>query len=203
MNIKLGHYDIALGHSHLKGALEGAFTVLSLFSLMLIGAYSKYAQQEYAAAQVAAVAQARQISVAPGPLEAHEAIVYDVKEGRVLFEKDADESWPLASLTKLMSTEAVLSEEPEDAQVTITGDDLKPDGDSGLEVGDIWTLKSLITFGLIVSSNDAMEAAASSAGTSTIIGKMNSIAQSLGLSHTSFSNPTGLDIDVDAQEAGA
>ncbi len=182
-------------------ALEGSFTLLSLFSLMLAGAYFKTQENHHVLAASAALAST--FAVEPMMLEARSAIIFDARDGRVLYEKNADESWPLASLTKLMSAEAILSMKAPDAQVEITADDLKPDGDSGLVVGDIWSLKNLLTFGLIVSSNDAMQAAAASAGTTSIIIKMNEIAATLGLKHTSFSNPTGLDVDVDTQEAGA
>ena len=201
--MKLGHFEIKLGHSHAKLALEGAFTLLSLFSLMLVGAYASVIEHNANPAQTASVAFVSSLHIDAPQLQAHSAIVYDAKEGKVLYEKNADDSWPLASLTKLMSAEAILSAKALDAKVSITADDLKPDGDSGLVVGDTWSLKNLLTFGLIVSSNDAMEAAAASAGTSSIITKMNETAASLGLTRTSFSNPTGLDLDVDAQEAGA
>lgn len=202
MKIKLGHYEIEMGHAQARLAAEGTFTALSLFSLMLVGAYYKHLEDSKLPL-AASVALAKPLSVEPGVLQARSAIVYDAKEGKVLFEKNADDSWPLASLTKLMSTEAILSIKAPDADVSITPDDLKPEGDSGLVVGDVWSLKNLLTFGLIVSSNDAMAAAAASAGTTSIIQKMNETASTLGLMHTSFSNPTGLDIDVEAQEAGA
>ncbi len=201
MNIKLGTREIRLGHAHARMALEGSFTLLSLFSLMLAGAYFKTQENHHVLAASAALAST--FAVEPMMLEARSAIIFDARDGRVLYEKNADESWPLASLTKLMSAEAILSMKAPDAQVEITDDDLKPDGDSGLVVGDIWSLKNLLTFGLLVSSNDAMQAAAASAGTTSIINKMNEIAATLGLKHTSFSNPTGLDVDVDTQEAGA
>ncbi len=201
MNIKLGTREINLGHAQARLALESSFTLLSLFSLMIAGAYFKTQENHHVLA--ASVALASTFSVEPGSIEARSAIIYDARDGRVLYQKNADESWPLASLTKLMSAEAILSLKAPDASIEITQDDLKPDGDSGLVVGDVWSLKNLLTFGLIVSSNDAMAAAAASAGTASIINKMNETATELGLKHTSFSNPTGLDVDVDAQEAGA
>ncbi|MES2006788.1 MAG: hypothetical protein V4436_01630, partial [Patescibacteria group bacterium] len=198
--MKLGHFEIKLGHLDLHTTLRGTFTVLSLFSLMLIGAYAaQYETQNRE--QVAAAAFVSSLKLEVGELEARAAVVYDVKENKILFEKDAMESWPLASLTKLMSAEAILSFNAEDSSVAITPEALKPEGDSGLIVGERWSLKNLLTMGLVASSNDAMAAAAGSAGTTSIVERMNSTAQMLGLAHSSFTNPTGL--DVTTSEAGA
>ena len=202
MNLKLGHLSLDLGHAQAKTAAEGAFTVLSLFSLMLIGAYFKHMENaRYPLA--ASVIVAHEFTLGEVPLEAKSAIVYDATTGKILFSKDSNDSLPLASLTKLMSTEAILALKNPNDDIEITQDDLAPDGDSGLRVGDVWTLKNLLTFGLIVSSNDAMQAAAAAAGTSSIISKMNETAAFLGLTQTHFTNPTGLDVDVEADEAGA
>jgi D-alanyl-D-alanine carboxypeptidase len=61
-----------------------------------------------------------------------------------LFAKNADERLPLASLTKLMSAEAVL------AHATLKKnyyhpESSKPDGDWGFKVGEEWPLGDLIT----------------------------------------------------------
>jgi D-alanyl-D-alanine carboxypeptidase (penicillin-binding protein 5/6) len=200
--MKLGHYDINLGHFKTRTFAEGTFTVLSLFSLMLVGVYFKHVE-ESATNITAAVAMVKPITISPIHLEAHAAIVYDATNEKVLYAKNADDAWPLASLTKLMSAEAILSVKTPDSSVAITAEDLEAEGDSGLTPGDVWSLHNLLTFGLIVSSNDAMAAAAALAGTSSIINRMNETAVELGLTNTHFNNPTGLDVDVDADEAGA
>ena len=198
--MKLGKFSIDLGHINYRFAAEGTFTVLSLFSLMLIGAYAAQFEANNRE-QVAAAAFVSTLTLEVGELEARSAVVYDVKLNKLLYQKDAQVPLPLASLTKLMSAEAILSFKPDDTSVTITPDALRAEGDSGLVVGDDWTLKNLLTLGLVSSSNDAMAAAAGSAGTSSIIEWMNSTAQTLGLTHSTFTNPTGL--DVDTEEAGA
>lgn len=186
---------IKFDEKKLHVALRGTFTALSLFSLMLAGVYFKLEEDAQNQAMLASVIFAEH-AVTPAALEARAAVVYDAKSGKVLFEKNANEPLPLASLTKLMSAEAILSIQNPDTTVTITKEDLAQEGDSGLKVGDIWSLKNLLTFGLIASSNDAMAAAAASAGTSSTLVRMNATAQALGLRGMSFSNPTGLDIDT-------
>lgn len=145
-------------------------------------------------------ASAAAISLDPATLSAKAAIVYDPATKTVLFQKNADVSLPLASLTKLMSAETVLADAPQDAWVTITAEDLAPEGDWGFMPGQQWKLHDLISFGLVASSNDAM-AAAATAVPGDIIAVMNVRAADLGLTRTYFNNPTGLDVDLET--AGA
>ncbi len=143
---------------------------------------------------------AAMLSIAPTSIAARAAVVYDPITKQILFAKNADMQWPLASLTKLMTADTVLSLSSENTVVTITPEDLKPDGDWGFKPGEQWSLHDLLTFGLVVSSNDAM-AAAANAAPGDVISAMNHRAQELGLTQTYFSNPTGLDVDLET--AGA
>jgi D-alanyl-D-alanine carboxypeptidase len=133
-------------------------------------------------------------------ITAKAAIIYDPLTKKILFEKNADERLPLASLTKLMAAEAVLSLGKNDESIQITQADLRPSGDWGLKVGETWKLSDLLTFGLVASSNDAMAAAASALGADAV-DHMNQRAKELGLTQTYFYNPTGLDLDLET--AGA
>jgi serine-type D-Ala-D-Ala carboxypeptidase (penicillin-binding protein 5/6) len=142
------------------------------------------------------------VTLSPNTLLAKAAIIYDPTDGRILFAKDANESLPLASLTKLMTTQVVLANVSPNTQVRITPEDLAPGGDwnGGLAVGDTVSVGNLLRVGLIASSNDAITAAINSVGPDYLI-KMNALAQSLGLSKTYFLNPTGLDIDQNTSGA--
>lgn len=136
------------------------------------------------------------ITLAPEALTAKSAVVYDPTTKRILYSKNPNMQLPLASLTKLMAAAAVLAAREENTYVAITLDDLAPEGDWDLHVGEEWPLRDLVTFGLVASSNDAIAAAAASMGGS-VIDSMNSAAKDLGLSHTYFLNPTGLDEDLE------
>jgi len=142
----------------------------------------------------------RPVVLDPSQLEAQAAILYDPQTGQVLFQKNANTALPLASLTKLMTAQAVLENRDPSTLVTITADDLKPEGDWGFRPGDVVPLSDLLRFGLVASSNDAMAAAASSLG-SGYLDAMNNIAQELNLTKTYFLNSTGLDLSSDT--AGA
>ncbi|MEN9622098.1 MAG: hypothetical protein RLZZ67_532 [Candidatus Parcubacteria bacterium] len=137
-------------------------------------------------------------------IEARSAYVYDVLADKVLYEKDAELQWPLASLTKLMSALVASELVPNYMLVKITKDDLREEGDTGLHPDEEWNINKLIDYSLVVSSNDGMKAIASVAGSfagssatttpeQAFIKKMNEKAHSLGLKETYFLNQSGLD----------
>lgn len=132
------------------------------------------------------------------------AFVWDVVNQRALFNKEADEQLPLASITKLM-TALVAYEllEPKDT-IEISLEALDQSGDSGLLGGEQFTAADLSNLTLIVSSNDGAYALAAAAGATlskerpadTFVEAMNIRAEELGLTQTYFNNPTGLDVDM-------
>jgi len=127
-------------------------------------------------------------------LQAKAVYVYDVQTKKVLYQKNADIPLPLASLTKVMT--AIVASEHLDSnkQITINSQALKEEGDSGLKEGEKWDLKKLLSYTLIVSSNDGAQSVASViTGTTNFVDTMNQKAQDIGLSTMHFSNPTGLD----------
>lgn len=143
-------------------------------------------------------------------LEARSAIVWDVATQKVLFNKNADDVRPLASVTKLM-TALVAYEllEPNDI-VTVSHTALMTEGDSGLLEGETFTVQNLTDLTLIESSNDGAVALAEHAGhtafpqadgASVFVSAMNMRAQELGLTKTRYANSTGLDLSE--SEAGA
>lgn len=144
-------------------------------------------------APAAAQAYPRAVSLAPDALLAQAAVLYDATSGRILYQKNASTQLPLASLTKLVTAQTVLSRRDPSTVVTITPADLKPEGGGGLEAGDTLTLDALLRFGLVASNNDAMAAAASSLG-DNYLSALNQTAQTLNLTKTYFLNPTGLDL---------
>ena len=162
------------------------------------GAYGAVALSR--SGQAAAEFKIPSVALADSALIAKSAILYNTGTGRVLYQKNAYEQVPLASLTKLMAVQTVLSVKSPDTPVQITRSDLNPSGDSGLKVGQTIRLGDLIKFALVASSNDAMEAAAASLGDGSI-NKMNAAAAAMGLTKTHFFNATGLDISTTASGA--
>lgn len=133
-------------------------------------------------------------------LSAEGALVADLKNGFVFFERNVDRRLPAASLTKLMTalvaTEySLLSFTPEmSSRVTITDAMVAPVGEvRGLEAGKTFGYFDLLYPLLLSSSNDAAEALANVHGRTRFIARMNARAESLGLSDTIFVDPHGYD----------
>jgi len=137
-------------------------------------------------------------------IEATSAYVWDVALQRALYTKNASAQLPLASLTKLMTGLVAYEAYGKDAIVPITLTAIKQEGESGLRQGDEWSAQELLAYTLMTSSNDGAYALAGSVGLvllaeevispeNAFIKRMNTKAEELGLSHTYFTNPTGLD----------
>ncbi|MDO8590143.1 MAG: hypothetical protein Q7R69_02625 [bacterium] len=138
-------------------------------------------------------------------LKAKAAYVYDVRTKTILFAQNENTRLPLASLSKIMSALVAQDSSPLYGTVTVGNEALQAEGDSGLYRDEKWSLKNLLDFSLVTSSNDGMRAVAlslgalSRAGASSeeiindFVGEMNSKASQIGLKNTYFWNETGLD----------
>ena len=176
--------------NHIFFGLAAVVLTLGAFGA---GAYGAVALNRGFLSAAAALVTIPAVLLADDALIAKSAVLYDLGTGRVLYQKNAYEQLPLASLTKLMSIEVVLSLKPVDTPVQITPADVRAEGDSGFRPGETVTIGDLIKFAVVASSNDAMEAAVSSLGEGSIA-RMNDAAQKLGLTKTHFYNATGLDV---------
>lgn len=139
-------------------------------------------------------------------LETKAVYVYDVRERKALYAKNGDMPLPLASLTKLLTAQVAIGTLPRDTVVTIQASDLATEGESGLLSGEQWNLSDLVSFMLITSSNDAATALKTTYERTTggsFIAAMNTEAKRLGLSHSIFTNETGLDIGRAASNVGS
>lgn len=133
-------------------------------------------------------------------LQAKSAIVVDTTSGKVLYKKNANESLPLASITKVMAAAAATDLLKPDDTVTMTPDALATDGDYGFSLGERWTFENLLNYSLVISANDGMVAIADAAAkkynqSGILVKTMNDKAQQLGFSQMHFYNPSGLDVD--------
>ncbi len=148
-------------------------------------------------------------------LQAKSVYVQDLVTGKVLFRRDADRERPLASLTKVALALVVAENLAPDTVITIPYDTAPAGRAERLAKGEKWKISDVLSFTLTASSNegaDILAAAVDSAvrakypqapqGTAAIW-RMNNLARSLGLSTMNFLNDSGLDLDVEAGQAGA
>jgi D-alanyl-D-alanine endopeptidase (penicillin-binding protein 7) len=120
-------------------------------------------------------------------------IVKDKETGLVLYRKNEYDVRSIASITKLMSALIMLEKKPDwSAKVEVVG------GDSlgtHMYAGDTYTLDELWHSALIGSSNKAILSLAKALDwpLEAFVERMNQKARELGMSQTSFVEPTGLD----------
>lgn len=129
-------------------------------------------------------------------LRAQAAIVYDLAEGKALYEQNADAQLPLASLTKLLTIYAASRTLAPSSPVVITESALSSEGDSGLVAGDSFSFKDASALALIASSNDAagaIEEATEARSADKSKSLLLAAAIEAGLSQTYALNGTGLD----------
>ncbi len=139
----------------------------------------------------------------PGPrsgpsLRARSAFVYDLDAGRVLFEKNADNIRPVASITKLVSSLTLMSLEPnlDDAMcVTAAQYPSRSGARSRLSTGDCLHGWDVIGAALVASDNRAAIGLAAAAGTDVedFVRQMNVVSAELGMDHSSWADPSGLE----------
>jgi D-alanyl-D-alanine endopeptidase (penicillin-binding protein 7) len=131
-----------------------------------------------------------------GVVWARNAIVLDPATDQILYEKNADNPAPIASLTKLMTALVFLEQNPDlrrDVEVTTT--ELQGAGHSKLRNHETLSLYDLLHMSLMQSDNAATRVLARESGLSSeeFVDRMNEKAEELGLEHTRYVEFTGLD----------
>ena len=133
--------------------------------------------------------------------KAKSAILIEASTGKILFEKNADEKLHPASMTKMMSMLLII-EAIEDGviswdQIVTVSENASSMGGSQilLETGEKMSVRDLFKGVAIASGNDAVVALAETVAGSVnnFVSMMNKRASQLGLTHTHFKNPHGLD----------
>lgn len=136
-------------------------------------------------------------------IEARSALLMEPMSGKVLYEKNADEKFAPASVTKIMTMlltmEAVDSGKIKlDDKVTCSENAKKMGGSTMLlDTGEIRTIEELLKGVAIASGNDAAVALAEYLGGTEqdFVNMMNKRAQELGMVNTTFKNCNGLPAD--------
>ena len=129
---------------------------------------------------------------------AKSAVVIEALTGRVVFWQAADNTMPMASTTKIMTTMLALEEETLDEPFVVDPRAIKVEGSSmGLCQGDTVTLRTLCYGMMLASGNDAANAAAVRCAGSieAFTEQMNRRAQTIGMKDTVFVTPSGLDAE--------
>ena len=133
-------------------------------------------------------------------VDARSALLIEPSSGTVLFEKNADEKFAPASVTKIM-TMLLAMEAIDSGKITledkiVCSENAKKMGGSTmlLDTGEVRTVEDILKGIAIASGNDAAVAMAEFLGgtTENFVGMMNKRAQELGMVNTNFKNCNGL-----------
>jgi D-alanyl-D-alanine carboxypeptidase (penicillin-binding protein 5/6) len=127
-------------------------------------------------------------------IEGKAYVVYDLLDNRVIAGKAQTAILPLASITKVMTAVSSTLHKDKNATITISPKSIEDGYDLGLKNNQVWSLRELLKYTLIFSSNDGAEAVADSFGSKEVfVTQMNNDAKGLGLSVT-FTDPAGRDL---------
>ena len=176
---------------------------LCLWLLMLALGPAARGAEETAAAAVPAAAETAAVQAASLSLPCRAAILIDQDTGTVLYEKNADQRVPIASITKVMTLlltfEAVRAGKINfDTQVPVSSHAASMGGSQiWLEPGEQFTLDEMLRAICVSSANDAAVAVAELVGGSeeSFVAMMNAKAAELGMTDTTFKNACGLDTE--------
>lgn len=137
-------------------------------------------------------------------LDCTSAVLMEAATGRILYEQNADEALPPASVTKVMTLllvmEALEKGNISLEQMLTASDNAASMGGSQifLEVGEQMSVEDLLKSVIISSANDAavVLSEAISGSEESFVAMMNSRAAELGMKNTHFENTNGLDDTV-------
>jgi D-alanyl-D-alanine carboxypeptidase len=132
-------------------------------------------------------------------IEAKAAIVYDLATGQVLYAKNAEAQLPLASLTKLLTVYAAVTELSPQTPITIPEEATTVDEPRAFNTGQIFTLSDLARLTLTGSLNDGAVAIATAVAdqeNKTQSQMLAGAAAALNLAQTYALNGSGLDVNT-------
>ena len=119
-------------------------------------------------------------------------ILMEAGSGRVLASRNETQERSIASTTKIMTCLVALEHSELTEQVTVKREHLREGSSMYLLEGETLTMEELLYGLMLPSGNDAAECIAAHCG-GQFVRWMNEKAKALGMEHTSFANPSGLD----------
>jgi len=120
-------------------------------------------------------------------------LAVNLSDNSTILEKNANQPYPIASITKLMSALVTSEHIKKNQTITLTEKMLEPLGHSlTLFLGFNISAENLLKASLIQSTNDACESLAYFLGKEKFLDQMNQKAKELGMKNTVFSDVHGL-----------
>lgn len=132
-------------------------------------------------------------------ISAQSCVLIEADSGAVVYNKNDEEERQMASTTKIMTTLIALEQDNLTEEFAVEKSALTEGSCMGLKEGDKVSLIDLCYGMMLPSGNDAANMTAIRIGGSVenFVNMMNEKAKALGLEHTHFVTPSGLDDDTD------
>jgi serine-type D-Ala-D-Ala endopeptidase (penicillin-binding protein 7) len=131
-------------------------------------------------------------------LHAAAAIIYNPETNQVLWESNSQDKRSIASITKVMTATVFVEADPDmNTKVTVDRADVRYASTTYLRANDVLSVGEVLHLLLIASDNAAARVLArvSPWGSGGFVARMNEKAAELGLTNTSYADPSGLDAD--------
>jgi len=128
-------------------------------------------------------------------VRAEAAIIYNPENGQVLWETNSQNQRSIASITKVMTAVVFLENNPDLTEtVVVTPADVRAASTTYLRAGYVLTKSDVLHLMLIASDNAAARVLArvSPYGSEAFIRRMTEKARELGLTNTTYADPSGL-----------
>jgi len=128
-----------------------------------------------------------------GQIEVSAGGAYLMNSNEPLYAFRSQKQWPIASVTKLMTTLATRKLIAEMETITMDEEAIAAHGEAGdFKTGEKFKVSDLVQAMLLVSSNDAAKALADHYGEEEFVAEMNRLAVDIGMTNTIFVDATGL-----------
>lgn len=181
---------------------EIKLAILIVVLLLLVGAIFYFSNSSLVKKDRGAPDTASSVTATstPPPLPAAEtrpplraAGAYLITSGESLYAVGEEKSWPIASITKLMTAFTARRLIPAEEIVTINDEAVATSGNVGdFKAGERFESSDLVRAMLVASSNDAAKALALHYGEAEFTAQMNLTAKEMGMDNTNFVETTGL-----------
>lgn len=137
----------------------------------------------------------KNLKIVEPQISAHIALVADLESKDILWGKNLDKRWPIASLTKLITAAYVLKNFDQKTKIAISTEKNSNDqATNTLSIlnGEAYLVSDLVKLMLLSSSNEAAELLANLENRDNFIWGMNNLVKEWGANFTYFVDPTGL-----------
>lgn len=132
-------------------------------------------------------------NIIPPSVTAESYLVADLKSNFVLLSKSSGEARHAPFVPKIMSALIASEFQSIEKPITVSQDDIVPSARPRLTAGATYTVYDLLFPLLLESSGEAAMAMVHPLGRTRAVGLMKAKAQALGMTHTQFKDPAGID----------